>query len=236
VYSKKGRTFKTESRRYFGIVFCMSGQITYTMNGKTYVSNQGNAIFLPHGSSYSLVGDSEGQFPVINFLGKGLDCKEITVLPLEDPQAHLQRFKTLQRLFLRNESQMKIYSTFYDLLDQLMSPSDQNTDQLAFAMKYIEAHIQDPTLSNVEIAKCLGISEVYLRKQFQTHYRVTPKQYILDVRIRKAKHLLVDAPFTVTAIAEECGFSSVYHFCRSFRQRTGKTPTQYAAENRSYQI
>ena len=236
VYSQKGRTFKAESRRYFGIVFCMSGQITYTMNGKTYVSNQGNAIFLPHGSSYSLVGDSEGQFPVINFLGKGLDCKEITVLPLEDPQAHLQRFKTLQRLFLRNESQMKIYSTFYDLLDQLMSPSDQNTDQLAFAMKYIEAHIQDPTLSNVELAKHLGISEVYLRKQFQACYHITPKQYILDIRIRKAKQLLIDTPFAIAAIAEECGFSSAYHFCRCFKQRTGKTPTQYASANRSYEI
>ena len=38
------------------------------------------------------------------------------------------------------------------------------------------------------------------------------------------------------AIAQDCGFSSVYHFCRCFKQRTGKTPTQYAAENKTYQI
>ena len=236
VYSQKGRTFKVESRQYFGIVFCMSGQITYTANGKTYISNQGNAIFLPQGSSYSLVGDSEGQFPVINFLGKGLDCKEITILPLEDPQAHLQRFKTLQKLFLRNESQMKIYSTFYDLLDQLASSNEQNADRLTFAMKYIEEHIQDPNLSNVELAKHLGISEVYLRKQFQAHYHVTPKQYILDIRIRKAKQMIVDMPFTIAAIAEECGFSNPYHFCRTFKCRTGQTPTQYAKANRIFNI
>ena len=155
---------------------------------------------------------------------------------MDNPQDFIQRFRNLQQLFLRNESRMKIYSTFYELLDSLVSPNEQNSDRQTFAVKYIEEHIQDPTLSNVELAKCLGISEVYLRKQFQAHYRVTPKQYILDVRIRKAKQLLIDTPFTVTAIAEECGFSSVYHFCRSFRQRTGKTPTQYAAENRTYQI
>ena len=214
----------------------MSGQITYTMNGKTYVSRPDNAIIVPQGCSYCRVTDSEGRFPLVNFFCSGLDLKEIAVLPLDTPQNFIQRFRTLQQLFLRNESRMKIYSTFYELLDRLVSPNEQNSDRLTFVAEYIEEHIQDPTLSNVELAKCLGISEVYLRKQFQAHYRVTPKQYILDIRIRKAKQMLVDTPFTVTAIAEECGFSSVYHFCRSFRQRTGKTPTQYAAENRTHQI
>ena len=236
VYSQKGRTFKTESRRYFGIVFCASGQITYTMNGKTYISNQSNAILLPQGSSYSLVGDSEGLFPVINFRCNGLACKEIMVLPLEDPQAHIQRFKTLQQLFLHNESRMKIYSTFYDLLDQLALSVGRDKDHLASALKYIEEHLQDPALSNGALAKHLGISEVYLRKQFHACYHITPKQYILDIRIRKAKQLLVDTPFTVAAIAEECGFASAYHFCRCFKKRTGKTPTQYASANRIYKI
>ena len=236
VHSQKGACYKMENRQYFGVCFSMSGQITYTMNGKKYISRPDNAILVPQGCSYCRVTDSEGLFPLINFFCSGLDLKEIAVLPLDNPQDFIRRFRTLQQLFLRNESRMKIYGTFYELLDSLVSPNEQNSDRLTCVEKYIEEHIQDPTLSNVELAKCLGISEVYLRKQFQTHYRVTPKQYILDIRIRKAKQLLVDTPFTVTAIAEECGFSSVYHFCRSFRQRTGKTPTQYAAENRTYQI
>ena len=237
VHSKKGTQFEMRNRQYFGVCFSTKGQITYTMNEKTYVSNPDNAILVPQGCSYCRVTDSEGQFPLINFYCSGLeDLKEIVVIPLIDPQDGIQYFKTLQRLFLRNESRMKIYSTFYELLDLLISPYKQDSERLTLVVKYIEEHIQDPNLSNVELAKHLGISEVYLRKQFQTHYRVTPKQYILDVRIRKAKQLLIDTPFTVTAIAEECGFSSVYHFCRSFRQRTGKTPTQYAAENRTYQI
>ena len=236
VQSQKGKFYQMENRQYFGLSFCMSGQITYTMNGKTYISNPNNAVLLPQGGSYCLVGDGDGQFPVINFLCNGLDCREITVLPLEDPQACLQRFQTLQQLFLRNESRMKIFSTFYDLLDLLACQNGENSDRLAFAVKYIEEHMQDPNLSNVELAKYLGISEVYLRKQFQANYRVTPKQYILNARIRKARQLLIDTPYTVAAVAEECGFSSVYHFCRCFRQRTGKTPTQYAAENKIYQI
>ncbi len=236
VHTKKGTFFTMENRQSFGLSFCLGGQITYTMNGKKYISDPNHAILTPQGCGYYRVTDSEGSFPLINFFCSGLDLKEIAVIPLDDPQDYIQRFKTLQQLFLRNESRMKIFSAFYELLDLLGAPSERNSERLIFAVKYIEEHMQDPTLSNVELAKYLGISEIYLRKQFQTHYRVTPKQYILDARIRKAKQLLTDTPFTVTAIAEECGFSSVYHFCRAFRQRTGKTPTQYAQENRTYQI
>lgn len=236
VHTKKGTRFTMENRPYFGVCFSTGGQITYNMNGKKYVGKSDNAVLLPQGCSYYRVTDSEGLFPLINFYCDGLDFKELIVLPLDNPQDCIQRFRKLQQLFLRNESRLKIHSAFYELLDILISPNRGNPDRLAFAVKYIEEHIQDPTLSNVEIAKSMGISEIYLRKQFQAQYRVTPKQYILDARIRKAKQLLVNTPFTVTAIAEDCGFSSVYHFCRSFRQRTGKTPTQYAVENRTYLI
>ncbi len=236
VHSKKGTRFKMENRQYYGICFSMSGQITYTMNGKTFVSKPDNAIIVPQGCSYCRVTNSEGLFPLINFSCNGLDLKEIVVLPLDDPQDYIQRFKAIQQLFLRNKNRMMLYSIFYELLDILAYQNEQHSDRLNFVARYIEEHIQDPTLSNGELAKCLGISEFYLRKLFQAHYRVTPKQYILDSRIRKAKQMLINTPFSITAIAEECGFSSVYHFCRSFRQRTGKTPTQYAEENRTYQI
>ena len=225
VQTKKDTYFEMPNRPYFGVSFCTKGQITYTMNGKTYVSKPGYAVLTPEGASYHRVTDSDGLFPLINFYCSGLeDLKEIVVIPLDDPQDCIKRFKALQRLFLRNESRIKIFSAFYELLDLLISSNEQNSEKLALVVKYIEEHIQDPNLSNVELAKYLGISEVYLRKQFQSHYQITPKQYILDVRIRKAKQLLIDTPFTVTAIAEECGFASVYHFCRAFRQRTGEPP------------
>jgi len=224
------------NRQFFGLSLCIRGQITYTMNGKQYISNQSNAILLPQGGSYCLVGDKEGQFPVINFLCTGLDCKEITVLPLQNPQGAIQLFETLQQLFLHNKSPLKIYSNFYDLLAQITSSKERNTSLLDFVTEYIEDNIQDSSLSNTQLATQVGISEVYLRKLFLAHYHTTPKQYILRLRLDKAKHLLLNSPYAVTAIAQECGFSSVYHFCRSFKQHTGQTPTQYAVENKIYQI
>ncbi len=236
VHSKAGQRYQMNNRTTFGISFCISGQITYTMNGKNYVSHQNNAVILPQGGTYSLFGNEEGFFPVINFRCENFNCNEITVFPLENPQACIKNFETLKDLFLHNKSHLKIYSAFYELLSEVSPDHAQMHTPLDSVILFIAENLQNPDLSNSELAKQIGISEVYLRKLFLSYYNTTPKHYILDLRIRKAKQMLRDTPFTVTAIAEQCGFSSVYHFCRMFKHRTGLTPTQYTANNRLFKI
>ena len=223
-------------RQSYGLSLCISGQITYTMNDRTYVSRPNCAVLLPQGGSYSLFGDKEGLFPVVNFTCTNFHCDEIAVFPLEQADSCLKSFETLKSLFQRGDSSLEIYSVFYDLLSKVFPASTQVPGPLDFAVKYIEKHLHDPKLSNVALAKKVGISEVYLRKLFVSHCGITPKQYLLEARIRKAKQLLVDTPFTVTAIAETCGFSSVYHFCRAFKKRTGMTPTHYAESHILYKM
>lgn len=236
VYSEKNRVYKTSHRLTFALTFCRSGQITYTMNGKKYVSHPGTALLLPQGGAYELIGDSTGWFPVINFTSTNLKCDDIIVFSLQHPQSCIKDFETLNNLFISNKSHLKIYSTFYDLLDKLTYESLPQSKRMASIIQYIENHISSPDLSNAEIAAQSYISEVYLRKLFSTFYDTSPKQYILNMRIQKAKHLLTNTAYTVTAIAEQCGFSSLYHFCRIFRSKTGMSPTEYATTNRIYEI
>lgn len=236
VHSEKGRKFQMTNRQSYGLSLCISGQITYTMNGENYISHQNNAVLLPQGGTYSLFGDMEGLFPVINFKCKNFNCNEIMVFKLENPQAFLRNFETLKNLFLYDKNHLKIYSVFYELLSKIYHENSHKHTLLDSAIQFIAENTQNPVLSNSCIAKQIGISEVYLRKLFLSYHHVTPKQYVLDIRIRKAKQLLCDTPFSVTVIAEECGFSSVYHFCRAFKKKTGMTPTKYANLNKIYQI
>ena len=60
------------------------------MNGKTYVSNRNNAILLPQGGNYSLYGDKEGLFPVVNFKCENYNSNEIVILPLKNPKSCLK--------------------------------------------------------------------------------------------------------------------------------------------------
>ena len=235
VFSEKGREAVMVDRPYYGLSFCVDGQITYTMDGQTYVSNKGNAVLLPKGATYSLHGDREGVFPVINFDCTGLSCDRITIIPLNHSQGCLQDFEAMQNLFPLPENRLKLLGVFYHLLD-VMSAQQTREHILSPVPDYLETHFADPGISNSAIAQHLGISEVYFRKLFLAKYGMAPKQYILNFRIQKAKHLLTSTHLTVTEIAETCGFSSLYHFCRIFKEKTGMTPTQYAISNKVYKI
>lgn len=235
VHSHKGRFYQMNGRRDFGLSLCISGQITYTHNGVRYVSHPGNAVILPQGGEYTLCGDKTGLFPLINFHCIGLPTDRFLVLPLEDPRGCLTEFDAIRASFLAGDKQLEVFSLFYRLLHKVMQ-SQPAASRLAPVLQYIDSHFSDASLSNQQLAAQLGVSEVYLRKLFLLELNTTPKQYILEKRIREAKQLLRNTTAGVTQIGEQCGFSGVYHFCRAFKKRVGITPTQYAQQNRIFKL
>lgn len=234
VFSEKGRKAITKNRLCWGLSFCIEGQITYTQNGKTFVSNAKNAVLLPKGATYSLSGDKEGLFPVINFECSNLTADTIVIFPLSDAKSYIKDYKILSNCFLFDNKKLKQFQLLYNIMERL--DFEQSKKPLFSIINYIETHISDNSITNEILAQKMNISEVYLRKLFLSNLSITPKQYILDLRIKKAKKLLADSNYTVTKISERCGFSSPYHFCRIFKEKTGMTPTQYAKFNKIYQI
>lgn len=236
VFSKKGRTEHTENRLFYGLSFCLGGQITYTFKGQKFVSNKNNAVILPKGATYSLHGDKEGLFPLINFDAQNFSCESFIVISLDDPLRHINDFNKLSDYFLREDKYLQIFSLFYHMLERLNLEQSHTQNPLYPVINYLEKNISNPEINNIFLAKKLGISEVYLRKLFSVHYGTSPRQFIIDMRIQKAKSLLTNGNYTITSISEKCGFSSLYHFCRVFKDKTGMTPTEYAKLNKIYQI
>ena len=236
VHSQKGRHVQMKKRQTYGLSLCIRGQITYTIDGKSFISRAGHAVLLPQGATYQLYGDEDGLFPLINFTCSGLELQEHLVIPLEDPMECLREFEAIKQLWNLGEDRLQLMAAFYRLLAAVSKTPEKKRDPLAAVVGYMEKNLKDPRLSNELLAQLLGISEVYLRKLFRATYDTTPKQYLLELRIRRAKQLLVETPFSVSAVAEECGFFSVYHFCRAFRQRTGQTPTDYALHNKAFSL
>ena len=236
VHSEKGRKFQMTNRECWGLSLCIEGQISYEMNNKKFVSTKDTAVILPQGASYSLSGDKDGLFPVINFWCEGLICNEIAIIPLKNSQVCINLFEKLKEQYLNKENHLQAFSLFYELLNEIFSENVTTHHTLAPAIDFIEKNISCTNLTNQYVANSLKISEVYLRKLFVRHLKTTPKQYILKYRIQEAKRMLTDTTFTVTEIAEKCGFSSVYHFSREFKLKNGITPTQYAQNNKILKI
>lgn len=233
IYSKKGRMEAMFKRRYYGLSFCIEGQITYMHKGKAYVSDKGHAVILPKGQNYTICGNETGYFPLINFDCAGELCDTILVVPIESADGFIKAYEQIQKLLLFEGNGAKIMSIFYDMLHRLAHAERENDHLLKPAIAYLENHFSESELNNATLAAQCNISEVYFRKLFLKKYAMTPKQYIIDIRINMAKQLLSDGRLKINAVAEQCGFSNTYHFSRLFKERTGLTPTAYMKQNLS---
>lgn len=234
--SPKGRVKKIENRKSYGLSFCTEGQITYEYRGKKFISNETNAIILPQGASYTLYGDRKGVFPVINFTCTGNFCDDMVIFPVENPDIFISDYEQMKALSIFEGNRAKIISIFYNILHHLSLTVSHSSNTLAPAIKHLQENYHNPSLTNETLARECRLSEVHFRKLFLKQYNTTPKQYVIDIRIDKAKQLLTDGIMKINAIAEECGFSNPYHFCRVFKQKTGMTPTEYMKNNKIYKI
>ena len=234
VYSARGRYERMNKRKYYGLSFCLDGQITYIQNGKEIVSTKECAIILPKGASYVIKGDKNGHFPLINFDCLNTLCETVTKIELTDSEQFINSYYRLRKLFCFEGNRAKIFSVFYDMLHALSSlniPPEVET-----AIRFIKSNYHNPSLTNAMIANECNISEVYFRKLFVKHFGISPKQYIIDIRIQKAKQLLSEGITKISSISEEAGFSNPYHFSRLFKEHTGRTPSEYREENLTQRI
>lgn len=95
--------------------------------------------------------------------------------------------------------------------------------RLGQAIRLIEENIETP-LSSHELAKKLGISTRQLERIFCRYLNTTPKRYILELRLHRARNLIVQSEQAITEIAMACGFTSTSHFSRVYRDHFGKSP------------
>jgi AraC-like DNA-binding protein len=94
------------------------------------------------------------------------------------------------------------------------------------APAYIREHLAG-VLDVGALAQQFGCSRSHFTRLFTALTGVSPHQYVLHARITLAQELLAHTSLTVGEVATETGFSSIHHFCRQFRQRTGITPTAW---------
>ncbi len=235
VSSPKGRFAKIENRSCYGLSFCEYGQITYTHNQDHVVSDKNSAILLPQGQTYTLSGDKNGSFPVIDFTCTEHLCDTIIALPVQNTALYVESFKNLMSLLLFDGNKSEMMSVFYHLL-HLLSLESAACKTLKPALEYIEKNYQHSDISNEFLAKQCNISEIYFRNLFRKHYNTTPHQFITDLRIKKAEQLLSEGKFKVYAISEKCGFTNQYHFSRIFKKKVGLTPSEYMKFNRNIKI
>lgn len=92
--------------------------------------------------------------------------------------------------------------------------------------EYIEANLSEKiTLS--DLAKIANLGKFYFSHLFKHYTNMTPYDYVLQLRIKRAKKLLQHSDLSICNIALECGFSSQSHLAKHFRKKLDITPMNY---------
>jgi AraC-like DNA-binding protein len=116
------------------------------------------------------------------------------------------------------------------MLEEVSARGDMPTNRqnmLEKALACLEENIKQPQFSVESLAPLTGMCPTYFRQLFRRMYGLSPKQYLLDKRIKLACELLSGTNLYITAIARESGFSSLYYFSKAFKGATGKSPRAY---------
>ena len=122
------------------------------------------------------------------------------------------------------------------LTDRVRSPTDrqrlplrarlgvQNAKVLSI-IEFMEANLSEP-LSLIDIADNVDLSRRQIERLFRTEMGRSPARYYLEIRLDRARHLLLQSSMPVVEVAVACGFVSASHFSKCYRELYDRSPQQ----------
>lgn len=106
---------------------------------------------------------------------------------------------------------------------------------LTISKEYIDANY-NKELSLADVAGYIFLSESYFAHTFKDEFGISPKRYLLNVRINAAKELLSNTDQKINDIAKEIGFSSQQRFNDIFKKYENMTPLCYRKQEKIKRI
>lgn len=102
----------------------------------------------------------------------------------------------------------------------------QKQDLIGTARKIIDYNY-NTDLCVSELSESLGVSFAHFSRQFKQALGVSPKQYLLNKRIERAKYLLSSTDVSIGEISNSVGYEDPLYFSRIFKKETGTSPREY---------
>lgn len=129
-----------------------------------------------------------------------------------------------------NEPQiaMELTRALTALMESAEPPKNprNNTDMIDAVLYYINEQF-DKELTVHHLAKIANFSEYHFIRIFRDIVGVTPRQYLITVRMDHAKYLLKSTALPVQEVGYSIGYASESMFCTAFKRYQGMTPTEY---------
>ena len=108
-----------------------------------------------------------------------------------------------------------------------IAATEAANNPVSAVLEYMREHLAEP-LSVADMAERVSLSPSAFAHLFREVTGRSPYQFLKEMRLDKARELLVEGQFAVARVSKEVGYGSVSHFIREFRARFGVTPRAYS--------
>lgn len=226
---KKSNDFcvvKPHSHKEVSLGLIKYGTTRVIIDGEEFILNKGDLIFIPPDRVHLCVPDNKNNFCFImfyiesNWLSSLLD---IDIKRLRPYSASTGSYGISLITDSRDEK-----SAVISLIKNYIKFAEYQVvgnKELSRIKNYIDLNYCNELSLNDLVLK-FGINKFILIRKFKKLYNLSPRSYIINLRINKAKEMLTSNN-DLTNIAHECGFYDLSHFIKTFKHYTGLTPDSY---------
>lgn len=242
ITQKDFRTIRPLGRKDYQLIYVAKGYGRFIINDEEVIIGEGNIIFyepdMGHNYCYFLE-DTPDIFwvhfsgydviPLLNRIGFG-DGRIFRVGTHSDYAFIIN--KIIYELQLQQEYYEELTTgLFMELIHSMargLKQSKQNNSH--YHLEEIAKDFQLNYNKNFEInsyAKSLNMSPGWLIRSFKLYSGWSPQAYITNIRINKARELLINSQYNVNEIATIVGYQNPLYFSRLFKKYTGLSPKSY---------
>ncbi len=244
-HSLKSFEFYEVPHREIYLYFYMhNGSILLETSEETYLIETSNIAFLPYTPEIQLKsnGSTNLYFHILYLSGSIFPCfykrymaQALTpvLMPfsLNGFTSILSKLQSFKQVLLP-KSEAYLSRLLVDLMADTIFARDIQyihsdiPDYLVAIQKLFHEDLKaNYTLDN--LAHMFHVNKYKLIKEFKEYFLIPPMQYLLDLRIRKAKELLRLSDLKISQIAEKTGFSNTNYFIHLFKKKIGLSPTDF---------
>lgn len=234
-------------RDVYGFYFVTEGEGYLTVDHREHHIKAGNFFIVPskHRVAYRPSPENPWQyiFVAVNssrmdaYLGRIGVSYKVPYREVSDQKLMLESFQEI--LYAKqcpNSQDFQALSGFYSVLSQLMEscdgiviPKDNSNKQERYvktAQDFIEKNYSQP-ISVEEVAAFVGINRKYLTRLFQQITADSPKHYLMNYRMEKARDLLVNSSLNIREVSHSVGYTDPLVFSKVFKKMVGTCPREF---------
>lgn len=224
--------YHTPNRPFHILTKRVSGYTDMIFQNQSFRIGSDSLMYIPANTEYLRQSYDDEEIIAVHFNILNCDSSAPCLIKVDSDECN-RVFSEIYNLWTEKKKGYKYKCTavLNEYLSEIVVGDNYSEDyyKLQNSVEYIKNNLSQK-ITVGELAKLSNLCESQYRKLFKKEFSMSPINYINKMRINSAVIKLSSGNYSMSQIAELCGFSEQKYFNKIFKEHTGKSPSQYKKE------